>query len=130
MDEATFVAAVETAFGENLEDFYFSKIAGVTHPNADGSDRARLLADCRQFEVLALIPQPDNPVDPKAIAVYRHPSGEQLGYLPERTAHDLLGRLDDPNRVWAAVLGEIYRAPDRRIIGSTILVVCLKAERG
>jgi len=64
---------------------FFTKIAGVTHPNKDRKSRQRLISQCRVGEELVLEREPDNPVDPKAIKVLRV-TGEQLGYIPAQVA--------------------------------------------
>lgn len=59
---------------------FYTKIAGVTFRNSDGSSRQRIIRDCRIGEALLLIREPDNPVDKFAVNVVRR-NGQQLGYL-------------------------------------------------
>jgi hypothetical protein len=59
---------------------FHSKIAGVTHHNDDGSERQEIIPRCRIDDILRLVREPANPVDPNAIKVFRL-NGEQLGYL-------------------------------------------------
>jgi hypothetical protein len=70
---------------------FFTKIAGVTHRNADRKSRQRLIAQCRVGEELVLEREPNNPVDPNAIKVLRV-SGEQLGYIRAQVAASGLAR--------------------------------------
>jgi hypothetical protein len=64
-----------------------TKIVGVTFPNPDGSSRQTILRRCFPNENVDLIPEPTNPKDPYAIAVYRK-TGEQIGYLRSELARD------------------------------------------
>jgi HIRAN domain len=59
--------------------------AGVTHKNRDGSDRQRILKSCRPGMRVRLAREPDNPVDPHAVAV-RIAGGQQIGYLEAEVA--------------------------------------------
>jgi hypothetical protein len=59
----------------------YSKVAGVTHPNADGSDRQYFVSRCCAGERISLVREPDNPHDRFAVKVIRR-DGKQLGYLP------------------------------------------------
>lgn len=63
-----------------VKSTYTVKIVGVTFPNRDGSSRQAYILGVQAGEALELRPEPDNPVDPNAVAVYTR-SGRQLGYL-------------------------------------------------
>jgi HIRAN domain len=67
---------------------FFSKIAGVTHDNADGTSRQAIISRCNVGERLVLQPEPDNSFDPNAVKVLRT-NGEQLGFLGARLAAEL-----------------------------------------
>jgi hypothetical protein len=67
---------------------FYSKIAGVSHKNRDGSSRQTIIRRCRIGEPLRFQCEPDNPVDPKAVAILRA-DGEQVGYLEARAAAEL-----------------------------------------
>ena len=60
---------------------FFTKVAGVTHRNDDGSRRQQIIPRCSIGENLILRREPHNRVDTGAIKVTRS-NGEQLGYLP------------------------------------------------
>ena len=94
-----------------------TKIAGVTHQNADGSDRQTLIKTLRPGEELKLVREPDNPYDKCAIAVFKL-SGEQLGYTHGGDSL-LAGHIDGGGRASARVvavvggpgiLGLVFRA--------------------
>lgn len=55
-------------------------VVGADHPNKKGPTRRFEIAMCLPGEPVALIPEPKNPADPRAIAVYsaRH---IQIGYV-------------------------------------------------
>lgn len=73
---------------------FFTKIAGVTHTNSDGTSRQRIIGQCHIGEELRLEREPDNPVDPNAIGVFRL-TGEQLGYIPAHVASSGLAKQMD-----------------------------------
>lgn len=67
----------------------FTKVAGVSHKNRDGSDRQSAIARCRPMEALKLRHEADNPVDRNAVAIYRK-TEEQLGYVSADLAGEVL----------------------------------------
>jgi DNA-directed RNA polymerase subunit RPC12/RpoP len=67
---------------------FYSKVAGVSHQNANGTSRQEIIRRCRAGERLTLVCDPLNPVDPNAVMVLRS-NGEQLGYLTAHLAADL-----------------------------------------
>jgi hypothetical protein len=71
---------------------FYSKIAGVSHENANGTSRQEIIRRCRVGERLTLVCDPQNPVDPNAVMVLRA-NGEQLGYLAAHLAADLCDRV-------------------------------------
>jgi hypothetical protein len=60
---------------------FFTKVAGVSYENRDGTSRQSIIKRCRPGEILHLVREPDNPHDANAVKVLRQ-NGEQLGYLP------------------------------------------------
>lgn len=55
-------------------------VVGADHPNADGSNRRFEILLCVAGEPVDLVPEPKNPADPHAIAVFSA-RGVQIGYL-------------------------------------------------
>ena len=55
-------------------------VVGGLHPNKDGSNRLFEMAMCLPGEPVQLVPEPRNPVDANAVAVFSA-RGFQLGYL-------------------------------------------------
>lgn len=67
---------------------FYSRVAGVTHYNRDGSHRQVILPRCTPREGLLLQREPRNKFSSYAVAVLRQ-TGEQLGYLPDDVAEDV-----------------------------------------
>lgn len=72
---------------------FYSKVAGVSHPNQDGSSRQAIIGQCRIGEGLSLVREPANPADPNAIKLLRT-NGEQVGYITGYVASDLARHID------------------------------------
>jgi len=60
-------------------------VVGADFPNAKGPTRRFELAMCHRGEPVELRPEPKNPVDPNAVAVYSC-RGVQIGYLSAERA--------------------------------------------
>jgi len=130
MLEREFRRRFDAAFGPMIDDEFPSKIAGASHPNADGTSRVAILEKCKLFEVFDLTPEPENPVDPKAVMILRNDTGEQVGYLPERTAHDLLPQMGEPGFRWFAVLHQFNISPETQaLVGANIIVARMVLNR-
>lgn len=55
-------------------------VVGADHPNETGPTRRFEIAMCKPGEAIELRPEPKNPADPQAIAVYSA-RGIQVGYI-------------------------------------------------
>lgn len=55
-------------------------VVGADHPNKGGGNRRFEILLCTPGEAVALLPEPRNPVDPKAVMVLSA-RGVQIGYL-------------------------------------------------
>lgn len=82
--------------GESLKPF-FSKVAGVMYKNDDGTDRQKILKDCKAGEKLVLIHQPIRE-DKNAVKVCRE-NGQQIGWLNSILAAEIAPRLDKGSKV-------------------------------
>ncbi|MGN7159479.1 HIRAN domain-containing protein [Sphingomonas solaris] len=60
-------------------------VVGANHPNADGSNRRFEILLCVPGERIELVPEPKNPADPNAVAVFSV-RGVQIGYLTAERA--------------------------------------------
>lgn len=55
-------------------------IVGADHPNRDRTNRRSEILWSRPGEEVHLVPEPDNPVDPQAVAIFSA-RGVQIGYV-------------------------------------------------
>lgn len=118
-DSATFDAIFEKHIVPQVDSYFFTKIAGASFPNRDGSRRPPIIEKCDPMEQLRLEPEPDNPADPQAIAVKRV-NGSQLGYLERRVADKLHQDAGGPFS-WSAIFKQANRRPDTEdVVGATI----------
>lgn len=60
-------------------------VVGADHPNANGSNRRFEILLCAPGETIELVPEPRNPFDPNAVAVFSV-RGVQIGYLSAERA--------------------------------------------
>jgi len=72
----------------------FAKVAGVTFPNDDGSERQEIIRRCKPGEQLALRPDAYNEYSIFATQVVRR-NGEQLGHAPEYLAERIVNEIED-----------------------------------
>ncbi len=70
---------------------FFTKIAGISHKNDDGSSRQRIAERACRLEELTLDHDENNPYDENAVKVKR-PNGEQLGFLSADLAKEVVRR--------------------------------------
>jgi len=71
---------------------YFCEVKGVTHNNADGTNRAALQKLCDIGDTVQLVPEPNNPHDQHAIRVVLK-TGQQIGYISARQAARFAGKV-------------------------------------
>ena len=89
-----FLAGVTTRPRKKTLRKIYSKVAGVTFPNRDGTDRQFFIREhCREGVELELIPEADNPYCKDALGVWA-PRGigerVQIGYVPREIQDDVL----------------------------------------
>lgn len=72
----------------------FAKVAGVTYPNDDGSERQNIIRCCKRGEQLILRHDAYNEYSMYAIQVLRT-NGEQLGHAPEYLAEQIYNEIED-----------------------------------
>ena len=108
-----------------------TRIVGVVYPNDDGTSRRDTVRTLRRLDRVRLVHRPDNPVDPNAVAVLRHPDGPQLGYLPAIMAKDVVNAARDRGTRYLALVTEVTgAAPDDFIsvapVGAALVVLVLE----
>ncbi len=81
-----------------------AKVAGVKHPNEDGSSRQEAIAKLHQFDSLELERRPNDEFDENAIAVLAEIAGErvQVGFIPADLARELAPAID-AGETWKAI---------------------------
>lgn len=82
---------------------FYTKVVGVTYNNDDGSSRQAIITHCRPGEPLALVPDPTNKYDKRAIKVCRQ-NGWQIGHLGREVAYSLSENLQAGRTAWARVM--------------------------
>jgi hypothetical protein len=107
--------------GSNVRHFH-TKIAGVTHKNADGSDRQKLIAKCQVFETLELDHEENNAHDPNAVRVCRQ-NGHQLGYLGADLAEEIVRKSAKGYRFAAVIKGITGGKRKGQSFGVNLLIV-------
>ncbi len=90
---------------------FFTKVVGVTHKNDNGTNRQDvILGVAKPSCKVELVPEPDNPVDSNAVAVWI--SGRtfiffkfraQIGYLDSRLAGELTRHAEQGGRYEARI---------------------------
>jgi hypothetical protein len=116
-----FDAAFEKHIAPHTNKYFNTKIAGASFPNPDGSSRPSIIKKCEPMEVLRLELDPNNPVDPNAIAVKRV-DGSQLGYLESRVASELHRDAGKPMS-WSAIFKHANRHPSTgEVVGAVIVL--------
>jgi hypothetical protein len=101
--------------GTPLRSFH-TKVVGVTHRNADGSSRQKIIHNCSVGDRLELVREPDNHRDSNAIKVCWQ--GEQLGYISADIAFRLADEIDRGGKFAASIsdlTGGTDRAPTRGV---------------
>jgi len=71
---------------------FYTKVAGVTYKNDDGTDRQEILSTCSPLETLRLEHEDNNPHDANAIRVCTA-DGRQIGHLLRDVASDVWWRM-------------------------------------
>jgi hypothetical protein len=71
---------------------FYTKVAGVTHKNDDGSDRQEILSTCSLLQMLRAENEDNNPHDPNAIRISTE-DGQQIGYLFKHEASNFCLRM-------------------------------------
>jgi hypothetical protein len=99
---------------------FYSKVAGVTHINADGSIRQEILGRCGRMEPLALQHDSQNSHDRNAIKVLRS-NGEQLGFLAADLARTVAEQMRE-RQILAAYLTTVTGGGDH-YYGANLLIV-------
>ena len=108
---------------------FFTKVAGVTFTNPDGTSRQSIIHQCAIGERLLLVRERDNPTDSSAVRVCRS-NGETIGYLGRHVASSGMGMTGvaeflDEGMVAEVVIATITSVPGGRetILGVNIEII-------
>lgn len=82
-------------------------VVGADYPNKKGPGRRFAIALCRPGDIVDLRPEPDNPADARAIAVFSR-DDIQLGYLRAEHAYRL-GKITQAGHTHIAIFQEATR---------------------
>ncbi len=82
-------------------DAFVIDVVGESHDNYDGTSRQKIIAGLRAGEAVALVAEPTNRYDDKAVAVVSRRG--QIGYLPAGRCHDVFRRLAAGEEVAATI---------------------------
>lgn len=105
----------------------FAKVAGVTFPNDDGSERQAIIRRCKAGECLALHHEPENKYSEFAIQVLRE-NGEQLGHAPEYLAERICQELEAGYRAMGFIKNVTGGTPEKPTRGVNFLTVFLARD--
>ena len=100
---------------------FYSKVAGVSHKNPDGTSRQAALRGSWEDRPLILKREPNNPHDPSTIAVFTE-DVEQLGYINSDLAEDLAPQMDRGVNISAAISEITGGDKNRKTLGCNILI--------
>lgn len=107
------------------EKSFYSKVAGVTKNNKNGTSRQELLKKCQTKDRLQLIRDPENPYDKNAIKVCLA-TGEQIGFLRRELAEELAPKLDSGKKIEAFVSEVTGGEEDKFTLGCNIKIIELE----
>ena len=129
MPDPDFEAGMKAIIPEERTDKrFYSKIAGASHKNADGTYRRPAIAKCKPLDKLELKHEPDNPFDSNAIAVIS-PSGKQMGYLDSRLASEVTSQRRRWKAHWEAYFRRATRHPETgKVVGCVLFLVRMAPE--
>lgn len=105
----------------------FAKVAGVTFPNGDGSERQVIIRRCKSGERLILRHEPDNEYSEFAIQVLRE-NGEQLGHAPEYLAERICQELESGYQAVGFLKSVTGGTRDKPTRGVNFLAVFMAAD--
>lgn len=116
-EDLAFESWISDHFGDQIDKHFYSRVAGVSYSNKDGSSRQAYVLACRPRQEVRLVPEPDNPYGATAVRVETL-SGSQMGYLPRNVSAEHSGGIDR----WLAVVRKVTPAVRDQPAG---LVICL-----
>lgn len=106
---------------------FYSKVVGVSHRNSNRTSRQKIIKeDVFMADVLTLKREPDNKVDPNAVAVYVEGLDnklKQIGYLNRDIAEEVASHMDHGMFAGAIVTELTGGTSDKQFQGVNIQIV-------
>ena len=97
----------------------FTKVAGVTKTNDDGSNRQQILQDWR---TLQLIRDPSNPYDRNAVKICLS-TGQQIGFLSAELAAEFAPKIDKGKRIEAVITEITGGIEENKTLGCNVKLI-------
>lgn len=105
----------------------YAKIAGVTFPNEDGTERQKIISRCRVGERLILRHDPENGFSPFATQVLRT-NGEQLGFVPEYLAEEVCDEFECGFQVFGVLKDLTGGTRDKPTRGVNVIIFFVASD--
>ncbi len=104
----------------------YTKVAGASHQNRDGSERQQIIRSIKAMEQLVLKPLPRNRYSSHAVGVFRQ-SGEQLGFLGDELAGDVMDGIKDEGVTFLCFASGVTGgdAAGKPLVGLNLIVLAL-----
>ncbi len=112
---------METEYGDEIVESFFTKVVGVTFDNPDGENRQKVISRCKEGEILRLLRDSTISGHPNAVKVCRL-NGEQLGYIRSELSLNLAPRMDRGMEVFAEIKDITGGEEGRETLGVNIEV--------
>lgn len=108
-EDAEFELAIDKSMGAFIDKRFYSKVAGVSFKNDDGTSRQKILKTCRPRDILQLVRELDSKFDRHAVQV-RTEKGQTVGHLNRSVARQVAEDFDNHGRTWIAIVRGIGNA--------------------
>jgi hypothetical protein len=119
---------IEDIYGDRPERSFYTTIAGVSYPNADGTSRISAICRCHSREQLKIFHDSGNAFSSHCCLIAREEDGAQLGYLPDRIGAEVLSAARRGIEV-VGFFGHRNQHPDtNKVVGASILLVFLRPQ--
>jgi len=117
------------ACGQPIYRFFYSRIAGTSQSNADGTSRQAALQKCKVGQLLVPVRERNNPHDLYAVRLYLD-SGEQVGYVTANASGDV-GTLIDRELKVEVIISELTGGtPSQPYLGANLEIRKYRASLG
>ena len=120
-----FEEVIAEAYRDRIEHSFYTTIAGVSHRNDDRTSRRSAICKCDELDEIFLVHDVENKFSKHAIKVLTR-NGQQLGFLPDRTAADVLRRAANDGQVAVRFRHHNHHPDTGEIVGGTILILYLR----